>query len=102
MSFNISQSTVLNEAGVEVSTMMKTPCLRYKGDFLSMFFDKEDALIVKVSPERVNELVEKGVGMEFNFTKKRFKEWVLTPLEHLDDYDAYIAEALVYAKGKSK
>ncbi len=102
MSFDIDQSTVLNEAGVEVSTMMKTPCLRYKDDFLSMFFDKEDALIVKVSPERVNELVEKGVGMEFNFTKKRFKEWVLIPLEHLDDYDDYIFEALAYARRKGK
>ncbi len=80
--------------------MMKTPCLRYKGSFLTMMFDKEDALIIKVSPDRVNELIAMGTGMEFNFTKKRFKEWVLIPLEFQDEYEALINEALLYAKGK--
>ncbi len=67
---------IIQEDGVEQSTMMKTPCLRYKGNFMAMMFDKEDALIIKVSPERVNELITAGKGKEFNFTKKRFKEWV--------------------------
>jgi len=30
---------------VEASTMMKTVCLRSKGEFLSMYFDKGKALI---------------------------------------------------------
>jgi len=78
--------------------MMKTPCLRYKGDFFAMMFDKEDALIIKISPERVNELVSSGIGKEFNFTKKRFKEWVLIPLEFQNEYENFLNEALVYAK----
>lgn len=98
MSYEQAVSAMLTIEGVEESTMMKTPCLRYKGSFLGMMFDKEDALIVKVSPERVNELVSIGVGAEFNFTKKRFKEWVLIPLEFQDDYEAYLTEALVYAQ----
>lgn len=98
MSFEQAVSAMLALDGVEESTMMKTPCLRYKGSFLAMMFDKEDALIIKVSPERVNELVAQGVGAEFNFTKKRFKEWVLIPLEFQDDYEAYISEALTYAQ----
>ena len=100
MSYEQAVSALLTMDGVEESTMMKTPCLRYKGEFLAMMFDKEDALIIKVSPERVNELVSRGVGVEFNFTKKRFKEWVLIPLEFQDEYEAYIAEALSYAQRK--
>jgi hypothetical protein len=40
--------------------------------------------------------------MEFNFTKKKFKEWVLIPQEFEDDYEAYLKEALAYAKSKKK
>ena len=90
------------EDGVEISTMMKTPCLRYKGDFTAMMFEKEDCLIVKVSPARVNELIETGAGREMNFTKKKFKEWVLIPREFEDKFEAYIREALDYAKSKQK
>ncbi len=88
------------EKGVEQSTMMKTPCLRYNGDFMAMMFEKEDALIIKVSPERVNVLIASGKGLEFNFTRKRFKEWVLIPLEFEDEYESLIYEALKYAKSK--
>ena len=95
-------SAFLSEPGVEQSTMMNTPCLRYKGSFVTMMFDQEDALIVKVSPKRVDELIEIGKGMEFNYTKKRFKEWVLIPMEFQDEYEAYINEALNYAKEKGR
>ena len=100
MSYDQVVTVLRGEDGVELSTMMKTPCLRYKGDFLAMMFKKENALIIKVSPERVNELIAEGNGREFNFTKKRFKEWVLIPLEHEDQYESYIYEALQYAKCK--
>jgi len=102
MSYALATAAILQHDGVEMSTMMKTPCLRYKNAFLAMMFDTENALIIKVSPERVNELIASGHGMAFNFTKKRFKEWVLIPLEFQDDYMGYINEALVYAKGKNK
>jgi len=102
MSYALATAAILQHDGVELSTMMKTPCLRYKGAFLTMMFDKEDALVIKVAPERVNELIASGHGMAFNFTKKRFKEWVLIPLELQDNYIDYINEALVYAKSKSK
>ncbi len=100
MSYDDIAGKIVREEGVEISTMMKTPCLRYKGDFIAMMFDKEDSLIIKVSPDRVDALIEDGKGMEFNFTKKKFKEWVLIPQEFEDDYEAYIREALDYAKNK--
>tara|TARA_R110000824_G_scaffold29162_21_gene97307 strand:- start:907 stop:1098 length:192 start_codon:yes stop_codon:yes gene_type:complete len=49
------------------------PCLRYRGDFIAMMFERVDALIVKVSPARVAELIESREGFEFNFTKKKLK-----------------------------
>lgn len=83
-----------------LSTMMGTSCLRFKGEFVSMYFAKEESLIVKLSPNRVNELIENGEGNEFNYTKKRFKEWVLIPLEFEDKFNGYIDEAIDYARLK--
>ena len=100
MSYEKAANMALKEDGVELSTMMKMPCLRYKGDFVAMMFDKANAMIVKVSPDRVNELIAQGIGREFNFTKKRFKEWVLIPEELEADYEGYIFEAIDYARRK--
>jgi hypothetical protein len=91
---------ILNETGAELSTMMKTPCLRYQGEFIGMWFDKEDAMIIRLSPDRVQGMVEKGDGRPFDFTGKRFKEWVLIPIELESNYDAYLKEAMDYAKLK--
>lgn len=102
MSYSKAVKNLTQETGVEESTMMKTPCLRYKGNFMAMMFDKEDALIVKVSPDRVSQLIKEGTGREFNFTKKKFKEWVLIPSTHEKDYQDYIYESLNYAKLKTK
>jgi len=101
MSFNNVANKLTKESGVEWSTMMKTSCLRYKGEFMSMMFEKKDALIVKLSPERVDELIASGEGLEFNFTKKKFKEWVLIPSRLEKQYEKYMREALEYAKIKN-
>jgi hypothetical protein len=107
VSYDEAAKEVLKIDGVEASTMMGTPCLRYfsspnsKGEFMAMMFDKEDSLIIKVSPERVNDLIAAGSGREFNFTKKRFKEWVLIPSELEADYLAYLREALDYARASA-
>jgi len=100
MSYNLLADQFSEYDGVEESTMMGTPCLRYKGNFIGMMFDKEDALIVKLSPDRVDEIIADGLGNEFNFTKKKFKEWVLIPLEFEEKFADYLQEALAYAKAK--
>lgn len=100
MSYEQAVNALLQEDGVELSTMMGTACLRYQGDFMGMMFEKEASLIIKVSPERVNELIDEGIGNEFNYTKKRFKEWVLIPIDYEEDYEALMHEALAYARHK--
>ena len=100
MGYPEAVAKILPEEGVELSTMMKTPCLRYKGAFIAMMFDKADALIIKVAPDRVNQLIAEGIGLAFNFTRKQFKEWVLIPREFEAEYESYIYEALDFAKKK--
>ena len=100
MNYEDLEFKFVNEYGVEKSTMMSTPCLRYKGQFIAMMFDKEESLIIKVPEARVNELINQGKGREFNFTKKRFKEWVLVPKGLQAEYENYVFEALEYAKQK--
>ena len=100
MSYDDAVNAMLAEEFVELSTMMGAPCLRYKGEFLGMFFDKVNALIVKVPAGRVNELIASGEGEEFNFTKKRFKEWVLIPMQREEHYTAHFMEALDFARCK--
>ncbi len=86
MSYEQATVKMQHQDGVEISIMMNTPCLRYQGRFLAMMFHKENALIIKITPDRVNELIASGTGMEFNFTKERFKEWVLIPLKFQNNY----------------
>jgi len=93
---------ITQKSGVTHSTMMKSPCLWYKGDFIAMMFEKEDSLIIKVAPDRVDELIANGKGMKLNFTKKKFEKWVLIPLEFEDKYESYINETLEYVKSRSK
>lgn len=70
MKYEEVMKKVMAEEGVEESTMMKTHCLRYKGDFMAMMSGTFNALIIKVSPARVNELIDAGIGKAFNFTGK--------------------------------
>lgn len=100
MPYNKIAEMLSRQPGVEISTMMKTPCLRYEGDFVAMMFDQEDSLIVKLSADRVDALIAAGTGQEFNFTKKRFKEWVLIPRRLEDQFEAFILEALDYVKSR--
>lgn len=102
MSYEAAVQRLLMEPGVERSTMMGTPCLRYCGAFIAMFFDKGNGMIIKVAPARVNALIAEGIGVEFNFTKKRFKEWVFIPLDFESEYESYIREALAYAKQSNR
>ena len=102
MTYESLEYKFMDAHGAEKSTMMGSPCLRYKGQFFAMMFEREDALIIKVPEQRVNNLIEEGRGREFNFTKKRFKEWVLIPRDFEDQYEELMLEALEKAKLASK
>ena len=98
--YEAARDRLLKQPGVEEGTMMKTPCLRYRGDFLGMIFEREDALIVKLPAERVLELVNTGQGNPFEFTGKRFREWLLVPREMSESYAPLLEEALAHARAR--
>jgi hypothetical protein len=96
----IADRISLEEDGVAISTMMKSPCLRYEGEFFAMDSAKMDALIVKLPPDRVDTLIASGEELEFNFTKKKFREWVMIPRGREDAYEGFIREALAYSRSR--
>lgn len=62
---------------VEEGTMMGHRCLRADGDFAAMVGRKEQALIVKLSADRVSALIAAGSGEPFAPAGRVFREWVL-------------------------
>lgn len=70
-------ATLLEEEGIEKSTMMGYPCLRKDGNFFASVEPKSGHLIVKLPADRVLALIEEGTGNEFAPNGRRFKEWVL-------------------------
>ena len=98
MTYQKLSTSFSRREGVAESTMMGSPCLRYKGEFIAMMFAREESLIVKLASERVNEIIASGDGNAFTFTKKRFNKWVLIPIEFEHKYADYLEQALQYAK----
>ncbi|MDI3526105.1 MAG: hypothetical protein PWR03_288 [Tenuifilum sp.] len=74
--FDALKESLLLIDGVEESTIMRKPCLRYKGEFLAMFMEKDKTIVVKTKPHLVKKYVERGVAAQFNITGKNFKEWI--------------------------
>ena len=68
---------------VHEGTIMGGGCARVSGEFLAMPNFRGPGLVVKLPAERVNELIEVGVGAPFAPAGKVFREWVL--VESLDE-----------------
>jgi hypothetical protein len=66
----------LSRPEVVRSTMMGSPCLRANGNFYGLVHRKTKELIVKLSEDRVQELIELRLGSEFKPAGKVFREWL--------------------------
>lgn len=64
-------------AGAERSTMMGFPCLRIGGKFFASLEHRTGDLIVKLPADRVDDLINSGVGNAFAPNGRRFKEWTV-------------------------
>jgi len=69
----------LEDPRVEEGTIMGGRCARVSGEFLGLVDYKGSGMVVKLSQERVAELIDQGVGQPFAPAKKVFKEWVAVP-----------------------
>ena len=66
---------LLAQDGTEEGTLMSSRCLRTNGDFVAMVAPS-GRLVVKLAADRVQELIDHGLGEAFAPAKKVFKEWV--------------------------
>ena len=80
------------------ATMMGYPCVRLAGTFLASYDVKAGRLVVKLSRERVTELVANGDGDEFAPAGKVFREWVSIPTVDRALWQTLLAEAVEFAR----
>lgn len=78
------------------STMMGFPCLRVEGKFFACIERATGNLIVKLAPERVNELVRTGSGQPFAPNGRVFREWVACPASAREAWTDLLDEAKGY------
>lgn len=68
---------LLAQPGVSPGTMMGFPCLRVDGQFFASCDHRTGDLIVKLPRDRVQALIDTGVGKPFAPAGRVFREWVL-------------------------
>ncbi len=86
------------DPGVAEGTLMGGRCMRVDGEFLAMYYGKEEALIVKLDEARVNQLIAAGVGQPFAPAKKVFRAWVAVPHQHVGQWAALMREGVELAR----
>ena len=82
-------------------TIMKGRCLRVRGEFVALVDYKDAGLVVKLSRERVTELITGGVGQPFAPANKVFREWVSLPVVDREQWLAALREGVAYASNKA-
>ena len=82
-------------------TMMGFPCLRTaEGQFFASLEKDSADMIVKVSAERVKELISSGVAHPFAPNGRTFKEWALIGLAEREVWFDLLQEAFEFVDGK--
>lgn len=81
------------------NTMMGFPCLRVDDKFFACVEPSSGNLILKLSPERVNELARTGSGRPFAPNGRTFKEWVACPVAARELWTDLLNEAKRYVEG---
>ncbi|HET9143417.1 hypothetical protein [Actinophytocola sp.] len=98
--FHETSAAALARPGVATGTMMGFPCLRASGAFFASCDHRTGDLIVKLSRDRVAQLIADGLGKPFAPAGRTFREWV-----RIDDRDhtrwtALIDEARAFVSGQ--
>ena len=84
-------------AGVTRSTMMGLPCLRQDGAFFAALDRTTGALLVKLSRERVDELLGSGLAEPFAPAGRRFRQWATVPAQQTENWAPLLDEARTFA-----
>ena len=88
---------LLQLPGVNRSTMMGLPCLRLHGVFFAACDRRTGDLLIKLSQQRVNDLIDEGTAHPFAPAGRRFRQWAAIPPELSHHWSALLTEAQQHA-----
>lgn len=75
---------------------MNGRCARVAGEFLGLVDFKGSGLVVKLPRDRVDELIEQGVGRPFAPANKVFREWVSIPERNRRRWRSLLREGITF------
>ena len=81
---------------IEEGTIMSGRCARVDGEFLALVDFKGSGLVVKLPRERVQELIDQGVGQSFAPAGRVFKEWVAIPKRDRRRWRSLLREGVAF------
>ncbi len=96
MFWELIEELQLADPRVEEGTIMGGRCVRVAGEFLGLVDFKGSGLVVKLPRERVQELIDQGVGQPFAPAGKVFKEWVSVPKRDRRRWRALLREGVAF------
>jgi hypothetical protein len=86
----------IDDPRVEEGTIMGGRCARVSGEFLALVSNKNAGLVVKLPRERVQELIDAGVGQPFAPANRVFEEWVSVPRRDRRRWRALLREGIEF------
>ena len=96
MFWELIEELQLEDPRVEEGTIMGGRCARVAGEFLGLVDVKDRGLVVKLPSERVQELIDEGIGQPFAPAGKVFKEWVSVPERDRARWRALLREGVAF------
>ncbi len=91
-------AALMSRPDVSEGTLMGFPCLRVDGGFFATCDHRTGDLIVKLSRDRVQEVIAKGEGEAFAPAGRVFKEWVLVNRRDARRWRKLMDEALQFVR----
>lgn len=86
----------MEDSRVEEGTIMSGRCARVAGEFLGLVDFKGSGLVVKLPRERVQELIDQGIGQPFAPAGRVFKEWVSVPKRDRRRWRSLLREGIAF------
>ncbi len=86
----------VDDPRIEEGTIMSGRCARVDGEFLALVDFKGSGLVVKLPRDRVQQLIDDGVGQAFAPAGRVFKEWVSIPERNRRRWRSLLVEGIAF------
>lgn len=96
--WRLGAELMAKDPDVVEGTIMNGRCLRVGKSFLALVDYKGSGLVVKLTADRVAELITSGVGQPFAPAGRNFKEWVSVPKPDHRLWASLLREGVALAK----